>query len=44
MTKRPAGELSFGRIGRLAVQAGFNGGDIGSDGGASLAWRWVTRI
>jgi hypothetical protein len=33
--------LSFGRIGRLAVQAAFDGGDIGSDGGTLLLRRRV---
>jgi hypothetical protein len=44
MTKCTDGELSFGRIGRLAVQAAFDGGDIGSDGGALLLRRVDERL
>ena len=44
MTKCTEGELSFGRIGRLAVQAAFDGGDMGSDGGALLLRRVDERL
>ena len=35
MPKCTDGTIEFGRVGRRVIEANFEGGDIGSDGGVS---------
>lgn len=44
MTKCTAEEMSFGRVGRLAVEANFEGGALSSDGGLMLLRQVDRRI